>query len=247
MRKRTKRRRELEKLREKRRSNMVFYRKKGFFERWSMTVLIIAFTSIVSVISFVLFMLNENFISYLALEPDNILAGKYVWTLISHIFVHGGLAHLLVNMFALFSIGHLCERIIGRKRFFWFYLISGVFAGLFAVILSGFFGYGLGERVFGSPSTFMVGASGAIFAIAGLFVILLPRIRFSIIFIPFFSLPAYVMIPAVLLITWIVTFAANLPIGNTAHFGGFLAGLFYGYYLRIKYKKKIRMLQGYFR
>jgi len=150
-------------------------------------------------------------------------------------------------MLALFSIGGLCERIIGRKRFFWFYLISGVFAGLCAVILSGFFGNGIGERLFGSPDTFMVGASGAIFAIAGLFVILLPRVRFGIMFLPFFSLPAYVMIPLVLVLTWVFAYVTNLPIGNTAHLGGFICGLAYGYYLRTKYKKKVMVLQRHFR
>ena len=43
------------------------------------------------------------------------------------IFVHGGFFHLFINMFVLFSMGGLCERIIGRKRFFWFYLITKVF------------------------------------------------------------------------------------------------------------------------
>jgi len=226
---------------------MVFYKRKRFFERWSMTLLIISLTSLFSLISFVILAIKPEWIDYLALMPLNIMQGKYLWTLITHIFVHGGLAHLLINMFALFSIGNLCEKIIGRKRFLWFYIIAGIFAGITAVLLSGFFGSGFGERIFGSPDTFMVGASGAIFAIAGLFVILLPKIRFSIIFLPFFSLPAYIMIPLVLFLTWIVTYAAGLPIGNTAHFGGFLAGLAYGYYLKTKYKKKVLLLQRYFR
>jgi len=226
---------------------MILRKKEGFIKRHSVTFLLILFTFIVSVIFFIVFTINEEFITYFALKPSSILSFVYPWTLITHIFVHGGIAHLLINMFALFSLGNLCERIIGRKRFLWFYLVSGVFAGLCAVVFSGFFGFGISERIFGSPETFMVGASGAIFAIAGLFVVLLPKIRFSIIFIPFFSLPAYIMIPLVLFLTWIVTYAVNLPIGNTAHLGGLIAGLIYGFYLRNKYKKKVRMLQGYFR
>jgi len=226
---------------------MVFHKRKNFFERWSMTTLLIVFTSILSLISFIILAIKPDWIDYLALMPLNILQGKSLWTLITHIFVHGGLAHLLINMFALFSIGNLCEKIVGRKRFLWFYILSGIFAGITAVILSGFFGTGIGERLFGNPDTFMVGASGAIFAIAGLFVILLPKIRFGIIFIPIFSLPAYIMIPLVLVLTWIATYAAGLPIGNTAHLGGFLAGIIYGLYLRRKYKKKVLLLQRYFR
>ena len=125
----------------------------------------------------------------------------------------------------LYSLGGLCERIIGRKRFLWFYIISGIFAGLLFVFLAYFFGANdLGARIFGSPIAYAVGASGAIFAIAGLFVMLTPKLRFVLIFLPFFSLPAYIMVPAVLVITWLATAATGLPIGNTAHFGGFLIG-----------------------
>src|SRR3989344_6433555 len=107
--------------------------------------------------------------------------------------------HLLINMFVLFSLGNLSEKIIGRKRYFWFYLLSGLVAGLMFVFFAYFFGQtDLGARVFGSPEDAAVGASGAIFAIAGLFMVLTPKLRFMIIFLPFFSLPAYIMIPLVL-------------------------------------------------
>jgi len=68
---------------------------------------------------------------------------------------------------------------------------------------------------------------------------------FSIIFLPFFSLPAYVMIPLVLFATWLVSAGTGFPIGNTAHFGGFLAGLSYGLYLKKKYSRKVRLLNKY--
>jgi len=109
------------------------------------------------------------------------------------------------------------------------------------------FGGGELAAVFGSPGEYMVGASGAIFAIAGLFVLILPKLKFTIIFLPFFSLPAYIMVPAVLIITWIVSIAAGWNIGNVAHFGGFIAGVLYGYYLRLRYRRKIEMLERYFR
>ena len=206
----------------------------------------ILITTISSLIGFIIFATGG--INYIALKPSNILRGKYLWTVLTHMFIHGGLFHLLINMFVLFSLGSLSEKIIGRKRFLWFYLISGIFAGLLSAILSGLYGNTeLGARIFGSPDIFMVGASGAIFAIAGLFVMLLPKLRFMIIFLPFFSLPAYIMVPLVLLLTWLVTIAGNFPIGNVAHLGGFLVGIIYGSYLRTKYKKKVKMLQQFFR
>ena len=220
---------------------------RGIFGSLSVTAKIIIFTSIFSIVEFVLIALRPESIDYLALKPSNILAGKYLWTLITHMFAHGGIGHLLINMFVLFSLGGLCERIIGKKRFFWFYVVSGLVAGILSVIFAEYFGVTeLGARIFGGPEVYMVGASGAIFAIAGLFVVLLPRLRFAIIFLPFWSFPAYIIIPVVLILTWVASVAADLPIGNMAHFGGFLMGLLYGTYLKMKYKRKVQMLQKMF-
>lgn len=209
---------------------------------------LIAITTITSLIGIAIFIFYPEQVGYIALKPSNILQGQYIWTIVTHMFIHGGFGHLLINMFVLFSLGSLCERIIGRKRFLWFYLLSGIFAGILSVILSGLYGNtAWGERIFGSPEIFMVGASGAIFAIAGLYVMLLPKLRFMIIFLPFFSLPAYVMVPLVLFIVWGASILGNWPIGNVAHFGGFLAGIIYGAYLKSKYKKKVARLQRMFR
>lgn len=191
----------------------------------------------------------KDFLNYVALKPYSIMQGKNLWTLVTSMFMHGGFFHLFINMFVLFSLGNLCEKIIGRKRFLVFYLLAGLFAGIVFVLFAYFFGSsnaGLAERIFGSPLSLAVGASGAIFAIAGLFMILTPRLRFMIIFLPFFSLPAYIMIPLVLFVTWIVSSSVGIGIGNTAHFGGFLVGVFYGVYLKYKYKRKTRLIARYF-
>ena len=227
-----------------------YKRKKTLRERLenlSTVAWLIIITTVFSIIGFIIFALPQG-IDYIALKPTNIAQGKYLWTLITHMFVHGGIMHLLINMFVLFSLGSLSEKIIGRKRFLRLYLISGIFAGLLSTFFPLLYGNTpLGERIVGSPDVYMVGASGAIFAIAGLFVMLLPNLRFMIIFLPFFSLPAYIMVPLVLLITWIASIAGNFPIGNVAHLGGFLVGLAYGYYLKKKYQKKVALLQRMFR
>ena len=191
--------------------------------------------------------MKSSLINYFALKPIEIAQGHYLTSIVLHMFTHIIAIHLLINMIALFSLGGLCEKIIGKKRFIWFYLISGIFAGLLSVFFSLSYGAtALGEKIVGSPDIFMVGASGAIFAIAGLYVMLLPRLKFMIIFLPFFSIPAYIMVPAVLFITWIASIFGNLPVGNVAHFGGFLAGLVYGFYLKTKYRKKVMKLQRMF-
>ena len=190
---------------------------------------------------------GDTICKFISLQTSNIFQAKYLWTFLTSMFMHGGFFHLFVNMFVLFSLGGMMEKIIGRKRFLWFYLFSGLFAGLVFVFLSYFFGIsGLGEKIFGSPETFAVGASGAIFAIAGLFMVLTPKLKFSIIFFPFFSLPAYVMIPLVLFVTWIISSSVGIGIGNTSHLGGLIAGLIYGLYLKKKYPRKTKMLSNHF-
>lgn len=208
---------------------------------------LILFTFIFSCISFIFIFIYPQSIEFFALQPNSISVGKNLWTILTHMFVHGGPLHLLVNMFVLFSLGSLCERIIGRRRFFVLYFSGGIVAGILAVLASLLFGTGIGERFVGSPDKYMVGASGAIFAVAGLLMILLPRLRFSIIFLPFFSLPAYIMLPLVLALTWIASAWAKWNIGNVAHLGGFLVGIIFGLYLKAKYKRKVELIRRYFR
>jgi len=225
--------------------------KQNLFLLWFKNINVTSWIILVNVIFFIgstiLFIVNPDSIRYLAIQPNFIIHGQYLWTIVTSIFVHGGFFHLFINMFVLFSMGSLCERIIGRKRFFWFYMLSGIIAGLLFVVLAYYFGTpGIGLKIFGSPDSYAVGASGAIFGIAALFMVLIPKMRFSIIFLPFFSLPGYIMIPLVLFATWIVSSSVNFGIGNTAHLGGFLCGILYGSYLRYKYPKKINALGKYF-
>jgi len=218
-----------------------------WLKNFSITWMIILANIFIFVLSTILSIVNPDFVKYLAIQPNYIMQGHYLWTIVTSVFVHGNFLHLFINMFVLFSMGGLCERIIGRKRFFWFYMLAGIIAGLLFVVLAYFFGSsGIGLRIFGSPDSYAVGASGAIFGIAALFMILIPKMRFSIIFLPFFSLPGYIMIPLVLFATWIVSSTVDIGIGNTAHLGGFLCGIVYGFYLRYKYPKKLKTLNSLF-
>ena len=90
-----------------------------------------------------------------------------------------------------------------------------------------------------------VGASGAIFGIAGLMVMLTPNLPLYVMFIPI-PIKAKYAVPGLLVVLWLISITAGIPIGNTAHLGGLLTGIAYGVYLRNKYKKKTRYLDRYF-
>ena len=122
---------------------------------------------------------------YLAIQANNFFNNYYFWTILTSMFMHASLLHLLANMFSLYFIGRFLETLIGKKRFFWLYLISGIFAGLLFISFAFLFGNTeLGSRLFGTMSTSAVGASGAIFGIAGVLAFLTPRSKVYLLFGP---------------------------------------------------------------
>ncbi|MGY4884599.1 MAG: rhomboid family intramembrane serine protease [Nanobdellota archaeon] len=176
-------------------------------------------------------------IDSIALKPSNILDVKYLWTFLTSMFMHAGFFHLLVNMLSLMFIGSLIEKIIGRKRYFWFYIFSGIFAGLFFVLMSLIFP--------GDFNQYAVGASGALFGLIGLLMLLTPNLPVYIMFIPIPIKMKYAA-PGMLILLWIISIAGNVSIGNTAHLGGLVAGLIYGIFLKTKYKNKTRYISKHF-
>jgi membrane associated rhomboid family serine protease len=131
----------------------------------------------VFIIELILLAVYPDSINYFALNAGNFLQGKYLWTLATHMFAHANFFHLFVNMFSLYFVGGFVEKIIGRKRFLWFYLASGIFAGIVSAVLAGYFGYGFWAKVFGSSETYMLGASGALFGLVGVLAVLVPRAK----------------------------------------------------------------------
>src|SRR3989344_6388654 len=135
---------------------------------------------LINVILFFIFTLLWSYgvlpIDNIAIKPLNILKGQYLWTFLTSMFMHAGFFHLFANMFSMLFIGSLIEKILGRKRYFWFYMIAGLFAGLFFVMSSFVFTADF--------DTFAVGASGALFGLVGFLMLLTPNLSVYIMFIP---------------------------------------------------------------
>ena len=220
------------------RNYKIYERNAGFFSSLSVTFILI----LINIMAFIFFLvlLSSETISldFVAIKPSNILQGNYLWTFITSMFMHAGFFHLLVNMLSLLFIGSFIERILGKRRYFWFYIASGLFAGLFFVLSSMIF--------VGDIDTFAVGASGALFGIAGLMVILTPNMPLYLMFIPI-PIKAKYAIPGMLAVLWLISVTAGIPIGNTAHLGGLLAGVVYGIYLKNKYRRKTEYISRSFR
>lgn len=211
--------------------------KRNFLSGFSVNFILVAINVIAFIVFTIIISSNASLIESIAIKPANILSGNYIWTFLTSMFMHGGFFHLLANMFSLFFVGSLAERILGSRRYLWFYLFAGIFAGLVFVLSSFIFPSEL--------NSYAVGASGAIFGIIGLLMILTPNLKIMAfpIFIP---IKLKYAAPGMLIVLWLISIAGNVPIGNTAHLGGFLAGIIFGFYLRKKYKKKTMMIERYF-
>lgn len=215
----------------------ILQRKRNFLDFLSANTSLILVNVTAFIIFFILISTNPKFLEYIALKPSNIFHGKYLWTFLTSMFMHTGFFHIFVNMLSLFFVGSLVERILGPKRYVLFYLAAGLFAGLIFVLSSFIF-----------PSdfnTFAVGSSGAIFGLVGLLIILTPNLPVYIMFIPIPVKMKYAG-PGLLVALWLISVGGNIPIGNTAHFGGLIFGLLFGFYLKIKYKRKTKYISKYF-
>jgi len=151
-------------------------------------------------------------------------AADSIWPFFTNMFLHGGLFHLVSNMWALWIFGGAVEDRLGHGRFVAFYLLCGI-----AASLTHFF-TNLGSTV---PA---IGASGAIAGVMGAYFLMFPTAE-VITLVPLFFLPVFVAIPAVFYLgIWFLTqFFSGLAalvapqfgggIAWWAHIGGFVAGL----------------------
>ena len=138
------------------------------------------------------------------------LSGDW-WRLATYMFLHGGLMHIAFNMWCLWDLGALCESLYGRWTFAAIYLTTGIAAGLTSVAWN--------------PGVLSVGASGAIFGLAGALI--------ASFYLGEFSLPSVAirgtLRSLVFFVGFNVLFGSMFPgIDNACHFGGLISGLILG-------------------
>ncbi len=146
-------------------------------------------------------------------------------TAFTSMFLHGGFDHLLGNMIFLFLFGYVVEAVLGRGLYLAGYLLSGLFA-------SGL--YLLAEPDSGQLA---LGASGAIFGLSGMYVVLfgLRKIRFFytlLFYFGYFRAPAIILLPVWLIYQLYEYLFAPSNVNNLAHIGGLLGGTLFALALR---------------
>lgn len=169
---------------------------------------------------------GSAFIRRWALVPADVVAGRNWVTLLTSMFMHGGPVHILGNMVFFWAFGPQIEDVMGPLRYLLFYVLGGTVAAL--------------AQVAAIPTSTIptVGASGAIAAVMGVFLITYPRDRIrALLLLGWFAQVAFV--PAIVLVgIWFLTqvFSGVGALMKTqsggvaymAHIGGFLFGMLLG-------------------
>ncbi|MBR2840441.1 MAG: rhomboid family intramembrane serine protease [Bacilli bacterium] len=163
-----------------------------------------------------------NILPMFAVNRYSILNGEY-YRLITGIFLHAGVLHLVCNCYSLYVIGMQLESFLGKLRFAVVYLLSGLAGSLLSIFFS---------------NSYSVGASGAIFGLLGSLL--------------YFGYHYRVYLDSVVKSQIIPLILLNLGIGfmipgidNSAHIGGLIGGLFSTMGVGLKYKSsKVDMING---
>jgi rhomboid protease GluP len=162
----------------------------------------------------------EQLMGYGAMTTEQVLNGQW-YRLITSIFVHGGVIHLGTNMWCLWNLGLLGEPLVGVYGMVAVYLLTGISGNLL----------GMAIRVVRGEDAASVGASGAVFGIAGILIVLLSNKRLPIPWEELRRLRRSVIQFAVinLILGGATAFTPRIiRIDNSAHIGGFLFGLALG-------------------
>jgi len=154
---------------------------------------------------------DYNLFNVLGFQPASFLSKP--WTILTNLFVHYDIWHLLANMFTLFFFGRFLSGLVGSKAFFSTYFAGGFLGNVFFMFI-------------GNPYSIAIGASGAVFALGGALTVLTPGLKVFVFPIPI-PLPLWV---AVIGGFFIMSFIPG--VAWQGHLGGLIAGLLAGLLLR---------------
>jgi len=166
---------------------------------------------------------GEPFVTRWSMVPADIVAGRHWINILTAMFMHGSWSHIIGNMVFLWAFGPEVEDLMGRPRYLVFYLLGGLAAALAQIAA-------------GADSTVPnLGASGAIAAVMGAFLVTYPRDQIRSLLVIFVFVDVAYIPAAVLIGVWFLIQAVSLgavthqpqPSGGVAyaaHVGGFIFG-----------------------
>ncbi len=156
-------------------------------------------------------------IAYMVLSPAYVVRYGWYWQFFTYMFAHGSITHILFNMLGLFFFGNQVERRMGSHEFLLFYISSGVLAGVFSFII---------YRLTGQYNVYLLGASGAVYAVLLAFATYFPSSTIYIMGIIPIRAPILVLIfTAIAVFSQLFNFRSG--IAHLTHLAGFLIAYIY--------------------
>jgi len=171
----------------------------------------------INLILFIATLIEPDLISLLGLQPASFLDRP--WSLVTNLFIHANIWHILFNMITLYFFGSYLSRLLGTKKFLIVYFAGGILGNILYLLLALY-------TPLASPYSIAVGASGAIFALGGVLTAMRPRLRVFVFPIPA-PLPLWVAI-----IGGFIILSLFPHVAWQAHLGGLVLGLVAGYFFR---------------
>lgn len=163
-------------------------------------------------------------------DPANQPYNFQIWQLFTYQFMHdtSGFSHLFFNMFALWMFGRYVAISWGSKKFFWFYILCGVVAGLFQLFIS---------PIVTDRLAWTIGASGSVFGVLIAFAMMYPN-EYIVLLIPPIPMKAKYFVGFYIIIEFLSVGDAG-GVAHLAHIGGAFTGFIFMLFTHPTYKYKL--------
>src|SRR5215213_5370629 len=184
---------------------------------------------IANVVAYLASLVVPALIIKFAIVPAAVFEQLAVWQVVSYMFLHGSIGHLLINMLSLWMFGTELERMWGTRFFTKYYFITGIGAGLTTLLWS------LSPLPFADEIYYsaMIGASGAVYGVLRAYALALPHRPLYMYFV--FPIPAKYFVMIIGAITFLSSVGSGgSGVAHTAHLGGLAVGYLYLKGLRIR-------------
>ncbi len=168
---------------------------------------------IINIIVFIfqIILFRTGFQHFFALTPKDVVTRGFIWQIVTYMFLHGNMFHILFNMLFIWMFGSTLEQVWGSKRFLQYYFVCGIGGAVFSFIFS-----------YNTP---VIGASAAGYGIL---------LAYGVLF-PYNQIYVWGIIPVrartLVIILGVIAFISGIQgggnIAHFAHLGGMAAGLIY--------------------
>lgn len=191
--------------------------KNKYWVTWSIILLNLIMYGISSILSGNPFNMDINVLNMLGAKNNELITAGQYYRLVTCMFLHGSIIHIASNMYSLYCVGYLVEKVYGRAKYILIYLLSGIISSYVSFLFS---------------DAISIGASGAIFGVLGAVLVFSFRFKNRI------GKELFINIMAVIVLNVFIGMSMT-NIDNFAHIGGLVSGVIISAIIGVKKEKGV--------